>query len=273
MTACVRCGQPADIGALCRAHAKGITKASDITAEQIASTVDGQATAWLIDQWGAPHGLVSGTVVGRDRTACGLGIIHHSVSARHAQLDLRDDGWHLTDRGSLNGTFVNGSRVREASVSGGDQVGFGNVWLLFSTTPVAVSDDGGPNIGRTVKTPSQQLAFAATLADGDMEVELAQRVAGGIVRIGGTAIELARLEFALVRELVERRMAQGDPDLAFVSSQELSQALDFKSREADSENVRELVRRVRRKLKAGNITDIIDSRQGVGYRIAWSVRI
>lgn len=273
MRACVRCGQTAEIGALCRPHAKAITKASDITAEQITSPIDGNATAWLFDQWGLPHGVISGAIVGRDPGDSTVGILHHSVSARHAQLDVRGAGWHLTDRGSLNGTFVNGRRVRESELSGGDVIGFGSVWMLFSRLPApAVGDDMAP-AGRTVKTPSRELAFAATLAAGDTEVELAQRVAGGIVRIGGKSIELARLEFALVRELVERRIAQGDPDLAFVSSHELSQALDFKSRDADSENVRELVRRVRRKLKTGDLADIIDSRQGVGYRIAWQVKL
>jgi DNA-binding response OmpR family regulator len=116
------------------------------------------------------------------------------------------------------------------------------------------------------------MTFEARLSDGaGRRVALVQRPAGGIVRVGDdTALELARLEFALLRILAERRLAQPDPELAFVSSPGLAELLDFRSHDADGENVRELVRRVRRKLKAEGL-DLIESRQGVGYRLAWSV--
>lgn len=44
------------------------------------------------------------------------------VSRRHAQITVSDDGVHLRDLGSTNGTFVNGKRVREVRLAEGDRV-------------------------------------------------------------------------------------------------------------------------------------------------------
>jgi hypothetical protein len=49
---------------------------------------------------------------------------------------------------------------------------------------------------------------------------------------------------------------------------ELAGSLEFKGTgPADSDNVRELVRRVRRKLSTAGLDDLIGSRQGIGYRL------
>ena len=148
-----------------------------------------------------------------------------------------------------------------------------------------------PNAGRRSRTYSDRkrgryimarpamgrkddIAFSATLRDTTLalELELQQRAAGGIARTGdASSLEFARLEFALLVALAQRKLSARDPELAFVSSSELAEMLEFKSREADSENVRELVRRVRRKLKSEGIENLIESRQGVGYRLAWEV--
>ena len=56
------------------------------------------------------------------------------VSGVHAELRLDRDRWWLHDRGSTNGTFVNGNRVETATgIRTGDIVQFGRVRLRFSS--------------------------------------------------------------------------------------------------------------------------------------------
>ena len=83
-----------------------------------------------------------------------------------------------------------------------------------------------------------------------------------------SSIELAAMEFGLLQLLVERRRTVTDAELAYVAWHEIADALSFRSVQADSENVRELVHRVRRKLASVAADDLIESKRGVGYRLA-----
>ena len=271
MGSCVRCDEGATVGGLCGLHAAALARCADITAEQISCQEVSQPLCWLVDQWGLTHSLGTPTVVGRTPEQCAMAILHHSVSALHAQLELADGRWSVLDRGSLNGTFVNGERVRAAELGDGDLLSFGSVAFYLATEELPAVECRSAAAGRTVPTRSSDFVFAATLCSGEGEIELTQRVAGGVVRLGDTLLELARLEFSLLMALVERRRRQQDAELCFVSSEELARALDFRSRDADGENVRELVRRVRRKLKQAGVQNLIESRQGVGYRVGWDV--
>jgi pSer/pThr/pTyr-binding forkhead associated (FHA) protein len=279
MGRCLRCGTEIRVGGLCPSHAEAIATCADLTAEQIIGKELGEPSACLIDQWGNIHQLSERSLIGRLQTECAVTILHHSISAIHAQVEQSGPraggtpGWRVVDRGSLNGTFVEDEQVRSAALHDGDRVKFGSVSFFFSSH-LLPANKYRPGAGYTVPTRSKDIAFQAKVkSESGTEIALAQRAAGGIVRIADdTALEFARLEFALLKILAERRLQSTDPELAFVSSQELSDLLDFKSAEADAENVRELVRRVRRKLRAEGIDDLIESRQGVGYRFSWSVR-
>jgi pSer/pThr/pTyr-binding forkhead associated (FHA) protein len=284
MGKCLRCGTEIRLGGLCPAHAEALATCADVTADQIRCEGPPSPAACLIDQWGHTHSLPDRALVGRLQGECALSILHHTVSAVHALIERAGpisgpgdgDGaapWRVVDRGSLNGTFVEDEQVRSAPLRDGDRVRFGKVSFFFAPRSLP-SVSHQPGAGYTVPTRARDIAFHARVEDASgRPLALVQRAAGGIVRIDDdTALEFARLEFALLKILAERRMERGDPELAFVSSQELAELLDFKSQDADGENVRELVRRVRRKFKAEGIADLIESRQGVGYRLAWSVK-
>ena len=77
--------------------------------------------------------LTRSVVVGRDAT-CDLVLDDAGVSRRHARLDPGDGGWHVTDLGSANGTCVNGTRLDEAFLVGGETLRFGTVEGTFSLT-------------------------------------------------------------------------------------------------------------------------------------------
>lgn len=274
MNTCLQCGTEIRLGSLCAPHAEAIATCSDLTAEQVVSRDLNEPAAGLIDQWGNTHPLAERSLVGRLASECSVAILHHSVSAVHARIELvaPDQGtWRIMDRGSLNGTMVEDEAVRNAPLHHGDRVRFGSVSFYFSARRV---QQGRTAAGQTVPTRARDIAFQARVTSmSGYEMALVQRASGGIMRIDeDTALEFARLEFALLKILTERRLMHSDPELAFVSSQELADLLDFKSQEADGENVRELVRRVRRKFKTEGIEDLIESRQGVGYRLAWVVK-
>ncbi|MEY4605910.1 MAG: hypothetical protein RLY45_670 [Actinomycetota bacterium] len=54
-----------------------------------------------------------------------------TVSRRHAEIERVGDGYVVRDDGSLNGTYVNGERVDEATLQQGDEVQVGKFRLIF----------------------------------------------------------------------------------------------------------------------------------------------
>lgn len=269
MGTCLRCGKDA-LGRLCQEHAAALARCHDITAEQILAPRAEPAVMWLIDQWGSTHGLSAIEVLGRSHEDCSFAVLHHSISAVHAQLEAVEGRMRVSDRGSLNGTFVNDERVRTGIAGEGDVLRFGEVCFFVATTAPETSAVSGA--GRTVPSRAADIAFRARVQSSGGELELVERAGGGLVRGDDTEVELARLEFGLLRLLAARTRDFPDPALSFVSARQLASDLDFNSHDADSDNVRELVRRVRKKLRGAGLPDLIESRQRVGYRLAWPVK-
>jgi predicted component of type VI protein secretion system len=56
------------------------------------------------------------------------------VSDRHAQIEQRADGYYLRDLGSATGVRINGQRVAEQRLAGGDEIELGGVKLTFEIT-------------------------------------------------------------------------------------------------------------------------------------------
>jgi hypothetical protein len=70
-------------------------------------------------------------IVGRDESADVL-IDNPSVSRRHAEIRLTDDGWVVEDLGSSNGTFLRGGKIDgPQSIGLGDEIGFGKFSIVF----------------------------------------------------------------------------------------------------------------------------------------------
>ncbi|CAN5510641.1 hypothetical protein BH11MYX1_BH11MYX1_37710 [soil metagenome] len=265
MANCLLCSSPRSIGLLCTAHGVAIASPG-ITSEQVFSRVtDGPAS--LVDAWGCAHALTHGAKIGRDPSA-DLAVLHASVSSEHAVARLDGTTWHLIDNSSRNGTEVNDQRAREAALSNGATIRLGDVRFYFwaESLPKMEAPRGS---GRTAPTRREELVFSAKVTTPKgTALDLRQRVDGGVLRVGDNSIELAAMEFGLLQLLVERRRLVADAELAYVAWHEIADALAFKSVQADSENVRELVHRVRRKLGSVAADDLIESKRGVGYRLA-----
>jgi DNA-binding response OmpR family regulator len=218
-----------------------------LTAEQVTTRVEAPQAA--LD---GPHDIVlplgGDTTLGRDPRRCDLAILHASISALHARITRDGERWTIADLGSRNGTWVDGVRVTAAvPIAEGCRIQLGAVELTFSPVPRVA---GARRRRRT------------TLAG-----ELTGPTLGGVVRLAGQSIRLTARELRLVEILAARRRDVADPELAYVPWTEIAAVLGFRSIDADSDNVRELVMRVRRKLRAAGAGDLIDSRRGAGYRL------
>ncbi len=66
------------------------------------------------------------SVLGRD-AGCDVVVDDKSVSRRHVLLERRGEEWAVVDQGSVNGTFLDGSRVAEAVLRDGQQLRLGTV--------------------------------------------------------------------------------------------------------------------------------------------------
>jgi hypothetical protein len=97
----------------------------------IASVPSLQLTASDGSGWAIPTGE---TFVGRGLDN-GIVIEDPHVSRQHARISYDGRSCELTDLDSSNGTFVNGRRVRKASLKPGDRVAFGAFETWVRTAP------------------------------------------------------------------------------------------------------------------------------------------
>jgi hypothetical protein len=221
----------------------------DLTPEQLQSRVL-RADAVLVGPGGATVAVADGVRIGRDRDACEVAVLHASVSAVHARIERDAIGWRVVDLGSRNGTLVDGAAAAPAAyLRPGAQLWLGDVVLGFahrSRSPrvVTIESDDGRRF---------------ELSSGD-----------AAIRGDGGAIALAPRELELVIALVARRCTLA-PDQAYVRGADLAPTLGFHSIEADDENVRELVLRVRKKLRAIGGDKLIETRRSAGYRLGGAV--
>jgi pSer/pThr/pTyr-binding forkhead associated (FHA) protein len=240
---------------LCDGCDQGLARA--ITPEQVKAALAAPLAALL-----GPDGVVvplgAHVTIGRDTSRCQVALLCASVSARHARIERTATGWTIADLGSTNGTFVDGRAIGTAAVeiAPGARVRMGAVELYLTTAPAAM-----PAARRRRRTTWPGTTTAP------LEVIAQSEQAGGIVRLAGHSIALTARELRLVAILADRRRAVHDPELAYVPSLEIAAVLGFRSIDADSDNVRELVLRVRRKLRAAGAGDLIQTRRGAGYRL------
>lgn len=82
---------------------------------------------------GARYSLEPGTIVlGRD-PQCDIFLNDITVSRKHAKITVSQAETSLTDLESLNGTYVNSSRIENASLQNGDVLQIGKFKLVYFT--------------------------------------------------------------------------------------------------------------------------------------------
>ncbi len=81
----------------------------------------------------------------------------HTVSRKHFEIEITDDGPMIRDLGSTNGTDVEGCRIKEAFLHPGARIGAGEVVLVFQPLrevveiPLSSKNAFGQMLGRSAK--------------------------------------------------------------------------------------------------------------------------
>lgn len=132
------------------------------------------------------------TVIGRSPSA-DIVVQARTVSARHAEIVRQGPAWLLRDLGSTNGTKLNGSRVRQAVLQSGDEIGIGPSTLVFrcEVEPCCAPRDGPPGGGDHADSTALTQAIEMWTLLGHL-VEPSTRVPGAEPH-GRTAQRLALL--------------------------------------------------------------------------------
>ena len=86
-------------------------------------------------------------------------IADESVSDSHAKLQLREDGWYLSDLGSTNGTYVGGERLQgDVQIAAGSDLRFGGVNVVFRPSGPTARPSGETRVIVGVKGPDPKRA-------------------------------------------------------------------------------------------------------------------
>jgi hypothetical protein len=291
MTPCAACAASAPVsGWLCDECAAAIHGAAPLLPEQIVSHGTSSDAA-LLDRWGRPHALAQRTVVGRQQEPQGVAIAQASVSRFHAELLHKRDGtWWLVDLASSNGTTVDDEVVvGPRALATRSAIFFGDIGFYF----VAPSPGPPPVPPRMPTTHRPPVLEGSTgivrLYDDDLEgergeaagtfsglasvdLELAAPTGGGgaVIAVEGNSAQITEVQFQLLRVLADRMQAEDGRDervRGFVRSSELLASLPWDTARPEDNHIKQLVRRVRRTLVRAGIGDLIESRQGFGYRL------
>jgi predicted component of type VI protein secretion system len=92
------------------------------------------ANIWLTFPNGSEYELKDSISIGREPSN-DLVMESAAVSRDHATLSFRDGRWYIEDRGSFNGTFLNGTRVVPGTplpLRHADRISIGAETLIFS---------------------------------------------------------------------------------------------------------------------------------------------
>jgi predicted component of type VI protein secretion system len=84
-----------------------------------------------------------------------------SVSSHHAEIVFEGGEYHLHDKGSTNGTFVNGAQVTSVVLKNGDQVRFGSIETVYAaeaqssaSAPLPKSEKAAASLGSDSARPA-----------------------------------------------------------------------------------------------------------------------
>ena len=178
------------------------------------------ATAGLILPDGTERELSAEFSIGRAEEN-DLTIEKPTVSRHHAVLTEEGERWFLEDRGSFNGTFLNGSRIQAGAkvpLRHGDRIGLGAESVVFSAPGSLVDPEvttalqtGPPALTRPLSPFQRQVVEALSsgwLAGGSLDdlptnEEIAARL--------GTPGATETVKAALRRAYAKAGLTEGSP--------------------------------------------------------------
>lgn len=117
-------------------------------------------SVWLTLPDGTEQELTTTVTIGRANEN-DLTLASKSVSREHAAIIRRDGRWFVEDRGSFNGTFVNGARVQPGSavpLRHADRIVVGSETLLFSWPTQSADPEATEQVTENAGADSPQLS-------------------------------------------------------------------------------------------------------------------
>lgn len=273
---------PQALGVLCDPCRAVLGTPFPIMPEQIVMHGQAATAAVLVDRWGRQHPLDPDTMIGRDVTAHGLAIVEPSVSRQHARVTRRDSNWVITDVGSSNGTFVANRAIEHpVALSKGAHVRIGEIGFFFLEDasnlpavrfPRAISETFPLDLTAPKTAVTRELDVPALARLSVVTISLHEPTGGGggLVYIDGKSVQLTVAQYELVSLMVRRMLEEEGLDdhvRGFIDPAELLARLPLECTAPGDDNVRQLIRRVRRAFLRAEIMDPIESRYGVGYRL------
>lgn len=285
---CIACSNARTCGLLCAVCARGLV-VDDVCPEQFSARstqlVPGATNAWLVDGFGTPHCItvpkdapvqLRSLSVGRARSS-DVCVAERTISTSHALLEYRplSNAWFIVDCGSDNGVFVNDDRVpRRFPLEPFDRVFLGRrIGFVF----VPIDDVDVPAAAAELQWWRTQSWTDDTMGDVGAADAAPLRIAavtegGAVASWGAERVTLSELEYELIVTLHRHFVDDEGLDAGargFVPATLLLETLTFRSEAPTHANLRGLVRKLRRKLvDSEHATDVIESRQGLGYRLA-----
>lgn len=274
--------RPQALGVLCDACRTELGTPLRIMPEQILMHGQSATAAVLVDRWGRQHRLDPDTVIGRDVAAHGLAIVEPSVSRQHARVTRRATTWVIDDLGSSNGTFVADRAVEHpVALSNRAHVRIGEIGFFFLEDasnlpplrfPRAISETIPLDLAipKTAVTRELDMPTLARLPVVTIALHEPTGGGGGLVFIDGKSVQLTLAQYELISMMVRRMLEEEELDdhvRGFVDPSELLARLPLECPAPGDDNVRQLIRRVRRAFLRAEIMDPIESRYGVGYRL------
>lgn len=288
--ACCVCGESAKSSILCQGCAAAARKLPDMVPEQIFMNRQGDTDSCLVDGWGRVFRLAGQTEIGREPPGVGITIHQGSVSRKHVVLEAEGPGSvFLRDIKSTNGTVVGGRTIRDSiELVTGDLLFVGSVGFYFvSPVPAlraAKLDRGTVSADAVSQTPVSNehdlrevdfKSFENTDLNEPEELELrtieATGGGGGFVSVAGKEIQISMVQLELLRLLMERMGGDRGRPVAvrgYVHSSEILAAVSWDTAHPSDNHVKQLVRRLRRALARSGRDDLIESQQGLGYRLS-----
>jgi DNA-binding response OmpR family regulator len=116
------------------------------------------------------------------------------------------------------------------------------------------------NEGVTVNLPDEMRVRIASATGGG----------GGFVQIADTSIQLSMAQLQVLQLLIERMKEDEETPFAargYVHSSELLGAVSWETPHPTENHLKQLIRRLRKALTKSGRDDLIESRQGLGYRL------
>jgi pSer/pThr/pTyr-binding forkhead associated (FHA) protein len=180
-------------------------------------------------------------------------IIDRTVSGFHAELISEHGHYRLHDRGSSNGTYVNGQKVSDYHLNDACTISFGTVEAQFSPADIATADDAEifPSRGEVNAVRQENAEMKATVAALREEIDALRKAPAASGEGEGAPAMVAHEEYQRVvveREaLKEAQLRQEEEinrlktDLAIVKRDRLNLQLAYDAAQRETEQLRRKV--------------------------------